>query len=328
MSKQHDNTPGDDESIESLLRHVGTRDEPSAAVTNEVQQALHAQWREMLAERSQRRRRVAYGLAASVAIVVMVAAVTVQWLTPNRDPVATIARIDGSLPMQVGQRVSAGETLQTDAGTRIALEFDNGLSVRIDTGSTVELAAPDRLVLRTGAVYVDSAPGSARDAELGIQTRAGIVRHLGTQYQIRQDARAVVISIREGRVQIEGSQGASHGSAGEVLSILDGGAIQRSSIAPHDASWHWAIAAAPTFDIDNRPLSDFLDWVGRETGKRIVYSSPRAQQVAQGVVLRGSIGGLDPESALAAVLSTTDLRRFATQDDSIGLELATPAEPR
>ena len=137
-----------------------------------------------------------------------------------------------------------------------------------------------------------------------------------------------MISIREGRVQIEGSQGASHGSAGEVLSILDGGSIQRTSIAPHDASWHWAIAAAPTFDIDNRPLSDFLDWIGRETGKRIVYASPQALQVAQGVVLRGSISGLDPESALAAVLSTTDLRRFATQDDSIGLELATPVESR
>jgi ferric-dicitrate binding protein FerR (iron transport regulator) len=328
MSNQHDNTPGDDESIESLLRHVGARDEPSAAVMNEVQQALHAQWREMLAERSQRRRRFAYGLAASVAIVVMVAAVAMQWLAPDRSPVATIARIEGSLPMQVGQRLSAGATLQTDAGSRLALAFDNGLSVRIDTGSTVELAAADRLVLKTGAVYVDSAPGSARETALGIQTRAGLVSHLGTQYQVRQDARAVVISIREGRVQIDGSQGASHGSAGEVLSILDSGAIQRTSIAPHDASWRWAIAAAPTFDIDNRPLSDFLDWVGRETGKRIVYASPRALQAAQGVVLRGSIGGLDPESALTAVLSTTDLRRFPTQDDSIGLELAPPAEPR
>jgi ferric-dicitrate binding protein FerR (iron transport regulator) len=328
MSKQHDSTPGDDEGIENLLRQVGARDEPSAAVTNEVQQALHAQWREMLAERSQQRRRFAYGLAASVAIVVIVAAATLQWLTPNQDPVATIARIDGASPMSVGHRVSAGETLQTGAATRIALAFDNGLSVRIDTGSTVELAAPDQLVLKTGAVYVDSAASPAGDAALGIQTRAGLVTHLGTQYQVRQDARAVVISIREGRVQIEGSQGASHGSAGEVLSILDGGAIQRTSIAPHDASWRWAIAAAPTFDIDNRPLSDFLDWVGRETGKRIVYASPQVLQVARGVVLRGSIGELDPESALTAVLSTTDLRRFATRDDSIGLELAPPAEPR
>jgi ferric-dicitrate binding protein FerR (iron transport regulator) len=339
MSKQRDSTPGDDESIETLLRHVGARDEPSPAVMNEVQHALHAQWREMLAERSLRRRKIAYGLAASVAIVAVVAAVTLQWLSPNRGPVATIARIDGSLrlmaaraeapqPARVGQPVSVGETLQTDAGTRAALAFDAGLSLRIDGGSTLELAAPDRLILSAGAVYVDAAPGLERNASLRIQTRAGIVRHLGTQYQIRQDTRAVVLSIREGRVQIESSHGASDASAGEVLRILDGGAVERSSITPYDASWHWAIAAAPAFDIDNRLLSDFLDWVSRETGKRIVYASPRALQVAQSVVLRGSIGGLDAESAVSPVLSTTDLRRFATRDDSIGIELITSTESR
>jgi ferric-dicitrate binding protein FerR (iron transport regulator) len=337
MSKQRDRAPGDDESIETLLRQVGARDEPSAAVMNEVRQALHAQWREMRAERSRRRRTVAYGLAASVAILIMVAIAALQWLAPNRDPVATIARIDGSLelvaaseeapmPARVGQRVSVSETLRTDAATRAALVFDDGLSLRIDSGSTVEVAAPDRLVLSSGALYVDAAPGRTRAASLRVQTRAGIVHHLGTQYQIRQDARAVVISIREGRVQIEGSQGVSHASAGEVLSIRDGGAIRRSSIAPHDASWHWAVAAGPAFEIDNRLLSDFLDWVARETGKRIVYASPRALEVARGVVLRGSIGGLDPESAVSPVLSTTDLRRFATQDDSIGIELVPPAE--
>ena len=336
MSNKRDSAPGDDEGIETLLREVGARDEPSAAVTNDVQQALHAQWREMLAERSRRRRTVAYGLAASVAIVVVVVAATLQWLAPNRGPVATIARIDGSLQLvaasaeapifaHVGQRLSVGETLRTDAGTRAALAFDDGLSLRVDAGSIVELVAPDRLVLSTGAVYVDAAPGPARDASLQVQTRAGIVRHLGTQYQVRQDVRAVVISIREGRVQIEGSQGASHASAGEVLSILDGGTIQRSSISPYDASWHWAIAAAPAFDINNRRLSDFLDWVARETGKRIVYATPQALQAAQSVVLRGSIGGLDPESAVSPVLSTTELRRFATQDDSIGIELTTSA---
>lgn len=333
MSKQHDGSPPDDEGIEKLLRHVGARDEPSVDVMNEVQQAVHAQWREMLVERSRRRRTVAYGVAASIAIVVVVAAVTIQWIAPNRDPVATIARIDGSLQLtaasaeepaaaRVGQPVSVGERLRTDAGTRVALAFNDGLSVRIDAGSAVELVAPDRLLLSAGAVYVDADPGRPHDDSLEVQTRAGIVRHVGTQYQVQQDVHAVEIAIREGRVEIAGLQGANRASAGEVLRILSGGSIERTSISPYDASWQWAIAAAPPFNIDNRLLSDFLDWVARETGKRIVYASPRALQVAQSVVLRGSIGGLDPESALVPVLSTTDLRRFATQDGSIGIELA------
>jgi ferric-dicitrate binding protein FerR (iron transport regulator) len=337
MSKQHDGSPPDDEGIEKLLRHVGARDEPSVDVMNEVQQAVHAQWREMLAERSRRRRTVAYGVAASIAIVFMVAAAAIQWIGPNRDPVATIARIDGSLHLtaastdtaeaaRVGQRVAVGERLRTEAGTRVALAFNDGVSVRIDGGSTLELVAPDRLLLSAGTVYVDAEPGRQRDDSLEVQTRAGIVRHVGTQYQVRQDVRAVEISIREGRVEIAGLQGASGASAGEVLRILSGGSIERTSITPHDASWQWAIATAPAFDIDNRLLSDFLDWVARETGKRIVYASPRALQVAQSVTLRGSIAGLDPESALVPVLSTTDLRRFATQDGSIGIELAAPVD--
>jgi ferric-dicitrate binding protein FerR (iron transport regulator) len=336
MSNQHDGSPPEDEGIEKLLRHVGVRGEPSADVMNEVQQAVHAQWREMLAERSRRRRTLAYGVAASIAIAVIVAAAALQWIGPSSDPVATIARIDGSLqltaanadtaaPARVGQQLSVGERLQTDAGTRVALAFNDGLSVRIDSGSTLELVAPDRLLLSAGAVYVDADPDRPHDS-LEVQTRAGIVRHVGTQYQVRQDGRAVEISIREGHVEIEGLQGANRASAGEVLRILSGGSIERASNTPHDASWQWAIAAAPAFDIDQQVLSDFLDWVARETGKRIVYASPRALQVAQSVVLRGSIGSLDPESALVPVLSTTDLRRFTTQDGSIGIELATPAD--
>lgn len=335
MGKQHDGSPPDDEGIEKLLRQVGARDEPSVDVMNEVQQAVHAQWREMLAERSRRRRTVAYGVAASIVLAVVVAAATIQWIGPNRDPVATIARIDGLLQLtaasadtpgaaRVGQRVSVGERLRTEAGTRVALAFNDGVSVRIDGGSTLELVAPDRLLLSAGAIYVDAEPGRPHDDSLEVQTSAGIVRHVGTQYQVRQDVRLVEISIREGRVEIAGLQGANRASAGEALRILADGSIERTSITPYDPSWQWAIAAAPAFDIDNRLLSDFLDWVARETGKRIVYASPRALEVAQTVVLRGSIGGLDPESALVPVLSTTDLRRFATQDGSIGIELAKP----
>jgi ferric-dicitrate binding protein FerR (iron transport regulator) len=338
MSKQRESASGDDAGIEELLRHVGARDEPSADLMNEVQQAVHAEWRVMLAERSRHRRTLAFGLAASIALVVVVATASFHWLSPDRGPVATIARIDGSLELaasdaeapvaaRVGRQVAVGETLRTDARTRIALVFNGGPSLRIDAGSTVEFAAPDRLVLNTGAVYIDSDPSLPHnDDSLEVETRAGVVRHLGTQYQIRQDARVVVISIREGRVEIAGSQGANRASAGEVLRISSGGSIERTSISSYDASWRWAVDAAPPFDIDNQPLSSFLNWVARETGKRIVYASAQAQKAAQDVVLRGSIAGLNPESSLSVVLSTTELRRFKTNDESIGIELAAPID--
>jgi len=38
--------------------------------------------------------------------------------------------------------------------------------------------------------------------------------------------------------------------------------------------------------------------------------------------LRGSIAGLDPDTALSAVLSTTQLHRYQTKDELIGIALA------
>ena len=53
-----------------------------------------------------------------------------------------------------------------------------------------------------------------------------------------------------------------------------------------------------------------------------VYASSEAQSAANAVTLRGSIAGLDPDTALSAVLSTTQLRRYQTQDELIGIALA------
>ena len=64
---------------------------------------------------------------------------------------------------------------------------------------------------------------------------------------------------------------------------------------------------SPTFSIDRQPLSQFLDWVARKTGRRIEYSSPQTRDRAEHLILRGSVGTLAPEDALSAVLATTPL---------------------
>jgi len=148
------------------------------------------------------------------------------------------------------------------------------------------------------------------------------VRHLGTQYQVRQTARAVDVSIREGRIEVVNVNGDAIASAGEHLRILGDGSIERTTITSNDPRWQWASQAAPLFEIDNRTLAAFLDWVARETGRSVVYATPQARVTAEAVKLHGSIAGLDPDAALAAVLSTTELRRYQTTDDVIGVALA------
>ena len=115
-------------------------------------------------------------------------------------------------------------------------------------------------------------PRRSRRDELVIETRAGDVRHLGTQYQVRQTTRAVEFSIREGRIGVANANGDAVASAGEQLRIMSDGSIERTTITPNDPRWQWASQAAPLFEIDNQTLAAFLDWVARETGRTIVYA--------------------------------------------------------
>jgi ferric-dicitrate binding protein FerR (iron transport regulator) len=301
----------DDTGIEELLLEVGARDEPSADVMREVQVAVHAEWQSMLQERRARRRFVVAGIAASALLAVGLAFFGVRYLAPQPVLVAQITRIDGHLlvrpeaqaahELAIAENVSTGETIQTDDRSRAALQLGD-VSLRLDQGTIVKVAAADELVLTAGALYVDS---QAEDPqELTIRTDAGSVRHVGTQYEVRTHADDMVVSVREGRVMIANAAGTSSG------------------VAAHDPHWQWAAHTAPQFDINDRTLAVFLDWVGRETGRKVVYSSNAAQSAASGLKLRGSIAGLDPDTALSAVLSTTDLQRYETKDELIGITLA------
>ena len=319
----------DDTGIEELLLEVGARDGPSADVMRKVQAAVHAEWQSMLQERRNRRRFVVIGIAASALLAVGAAFFGARYLTPELIQVAQITRIDGHLLVRpeaqaayeiaIAQSVSTGETIQTDDRSRAALQLGN-VSLRLDQGTIVKVAAADELVLTAGAMYVDS---QAKDPqELTIRTDAGSVRHVGTQYEVRTHADDMVVSVREGRVMIANAAGTSSGVAGERIRVTPRGQVVRSTVAPHDPHWQWAARTAPQFDINDHTLAVFLEWVARETGRKVVYSSNEAQSAASGLKLRGSIAGLDPDTALSAVLSTTRLQRYDTKDELIGIALA------
>jgi hypothetical protein len=95
---------------------------------------------------------------------------------------------------------------------------------------------------------------------------------------------------------------------GEQILVSGAGIEARNTIEPNSDEWDWASNAAPVFDIDGRPANEFLAWAGRETGLKVVFATPQSEAEAQRAVLSGSIAGLAPDEALAAVLPTTSLR--------------------
>jgi ferric-dicitrate binding protein FerR (iron transport regulator) len=326
-----DVTRSDEAGIEELLRQVGARDEPAADMMREVEAAVHAEWRSMLQQRQSRRRFMTAGIAASAVLAVGVAALGVRYLTPAEPiQVAQVTRVDGHLLVRpetqsaheiaISQAVFTGETIQTDDRSRAAMRFGDAVSLRLDHGTIVKVAAADELILTAGALYVDS---QARHPQaLTIRTDAGSVRHVGTQYEVRTHADEMEVSVREGRVMIANAAGTASGVAGERIRVTPRGEIVRSTVPAHDPSWRWAAHTAPSFDINERTFASFAEWVARETGRKVVYASSEAQSAANELTLRGSIAGLDPDTALTAVLSTTQLRRYETKDALIGIALA------
>lgn len=329
------NAPNEDLGIEQLLREVGRRDAPAAEVEAAVRRAVHREWRAVVEQRARRKRWVAYSMAAGVAAVLLSAVLLFrQSAAPVTQPalVASVVRVhsdthagvvqvstDGSLwrDVRAGELLKSGAQLRTDAATRAALDFGNGLSVRIDSGSLLTLASADRAELARGRIYVDAPP--ARHVPLTVQTKFGAIEHLGTQYQASVTGESLVVSVREGRVAVAASNDKLQVAANESVALSGDGVVTRQSIAPTDASWQWTARIAPAFDIENATLADFLAWVARETGRKLTYATGDVRRQSEALTLRGSIAGLDPDQALAAVLATTEFK-FTTDGVSISVQ--------
>lgn len=317
----------DEARIEALLRRVGPRVTPPETLTRQVRDAVKREWQENV-RRTRRRRVRLVAAVASLAIAVSTGvAVTLMTAAPAAQ-IALVSRIEGhvsgdagwlhpSRELHPGSELHVGDEISTARSARAALHLEDGLAVRLDENTSVRLASTDRLVLEQGAVYVASDPQAERSATFTVATRHGTVRHIGTQYEVRTIANGMQVSVREGRVVID-REGALHeGKAGERIAIGNDGAVSRTHLPLTDPYWRWVYGIAPGFDIENRTLDAFLSWFSRETGHTIEFASDAVAQSAHATVLRGSIEGLGPQAALAAVLATTDLTSSEADDGRI-----------
>jgi len=324
--------------IERVLKAAGRRERAPAEVENAVREHLRAEWRAIVAERRGRRRWIAgFAMAASLLVAVLGA-----WLATDRPvaqvPVATMAvalddvEIRGSWlrgwqRAGAGRTLSADDTLRTGANGRAALVLAGIASARLDHGTRLRIAAADRLIIESGALYVDAGAGASGDTRLAVETPAGVVRHVGTQYEVRVEGTGVRLRVREGRVQWRSNAGlVENGRAGEQLTIAADGAVSRAHAARFGETWDWIASTTPAIDIEGRPLAEFLEWAGRELGREIVFATPAVAEEASSIVVHGSIEGLTPVQALEAVLETTSVRgtlagdRIVVRRESIGDE--------
>jgi ferric-dicitrate binding protein FerR (iron transport regulator) len=144
-----------------------------------------------------------------------------------------------------------------------------------------------------------------------------VTRDVGTQFEVRYREREQRVRVREGAVVMQLGTQEYRGSAGEQLLVSPAGDVQRAVIAADDSSWEWVQLVARAPDIENRPLSELMEWVTRETGRPVRYESAAVRALTEGTILHGSIRNLAPLPAARTVLATTDLDLEILADGSL-----------
>ena len=135
-----------------------------------------------------------------------------------------------------------------------------------------------------------------------------MVSHVGTQFELRLQPDSLNVRVREGEVRrVDGGSTRQTSRAGEALLISRDRPDVRSRIATSGPEWDWVTTVAQPFTLEGATVSAFLEWVSREQGWRWEYADAATKRRAERAVLHGSIEGLTPEEALAAVLPASGL---------------------
>jgi ferric-dicitrate binding protein FerR (iron transport regulator) len=306
------------DAVAALIGRAGPRAQPAAPLEDSVRAAVYEEWQRSL--RSKRQQRVIGGLLAAAVIIICVGIgwrVSVQ--RPISVPVAVASVVYAHGAVHVSSKQSASSNAQaalyvgddistdTDAGARLLLS--NQASLRLAGNSHLRWRTSNDIELLDGAVYVDSGPQHARFV---VRTRYGEVTHLGTRYQVKLSADALGIAVRDGVVNLQTDKVKASATTQQKLKVDNNGQIAIANVSSYGEEWAWIDSLAPSFDIDNRSVDEFLHWAAHETGHTLEYVDDASRVAATRTVLHGSVGVLAPARAIAAVLPTTDFNaRFA-----------------
>jgi hypothetical protein len=300
--------PPSDDDLERLLRRARPRETAGDERVVRVHAAVKAEWAEV--QRATRRRRWLAGAGLGLAAAAGLAIAARLSFPPTPGPpaapvvVASLLFATDTPASAVRTPVVAGGTLRTTAVSLATFSLAGGGELRLDVDTAVIAIGVRRLSLERGAVYVDS---GAAAAPVTLETPAGLVRDIGTRFEVRIANGGVRVRVRDGEVRLERG-GVPHGArAGGELFAAPDGEVSRAVAAISGADWAWVTRAAPVFQVDGAKLMAFLEWVSRESGWTVQFSDPELERSAMAILLRGSIQGLTVDEALAAVLPTCGL---------------------
>lgn len=312
----------DDDNVETLLRRVERRQNPSARFTEEVYQHIREIWLAQV-----RRRRwinLGYGVAAAAAVVGVF--IGMPWSAMPAMPVADlvsdraaqIVRESGMLAHAHDAHVYRGDTLVSRSSPS-AVRMKNGIDLTLDAHSRVRLASLTELKLLEGRLFIDT-HGRAATSSLRVVTEMGRVEHIGTQFQVSTDDAGMSVAVLTGEVAVHLVTDEPVTLRGGQAAIVDSnGHVSRRDLRAFDATWNWKDALEPPLKIDGLSLHAVLEFVAIRSGLHLKYTDPATKMDAQHLTLHGAPVNLPSQRALDAVLATTT---FSSSLDGLVITIA------
>jgi ferric-dicitrate binding protein FerR (iron transport regulator) len=318
-----------DPEIDRMLKNTLPANHLGPEALERVRSVAEQEWRALMARR-QRLNRRRWALTGMAAAAVLVAVTGIWFVRPATAPVlfGSVYRADagidkrgtllghrtlvGHRTLRAGDLVHAGDELMVGSGPAL-IAIAGGGTLRIAARSAVDIMSSGEVRLEHGTIYVDMPPLPAVSASIAVSTKAGVIEHVGTEFEVMSDASSVRIRVREGRIRLRGAPDArgqvsvvSADAGTEVVATVGGPILQRR-VATYGTDWLWLAELAPGFEIEGQPLMTFLQWVSRELGRRLEFADAQARETATRTILHGTIRERSPLDALSNVLETTSL---------------------
>ena len=318
MNESREPDPNSDPDSERALRDTLRVPALSPEALARIRLATEAEWRANLRHAGPRRW-LPFAAAASAALFAVAAAWNIFFSggALAGEPLATLARAQApgvvelrslwrEAPVNLGSQVRSGHVLVARGGALLALH--GGGNLRLAPDSELEVTSANSVRLKRGELYVDIPPGAHADASFVAVTAAGEFRHAGTQFALAVIDGATRLRVREGSVAWDAAGGESTVSAGTEVLIDREHRVTRRALDSTDDAWSWTATMAPETEIEGRPLSEFLEWVARETGRKLLIADEGTRRQIATIRMHGSVRGLEPMDALNAVMASTSLR--------------------
>lgn len=178
-------------------------------------------------------------------------------------------------------------------GERRDIRLDDGTRLTLNTGSAVDIrydASQRTVLLRAGEIHIETA-GDARPFE--VRTRDGVLRALGTRFNVRQQDDHTRLAVQEGAVRVTTSQDLRVVQAGEQADVSARG-IDAAPLDPAATAWTQGMLLA-----DGQALGDVVAELARYR-RGVVRCDPAVARLR----VSGTFPLADTDRALAMLAAT------------------------